>query len=75
MEGTNEQPVSATEVASINEQENNEEGMEESEEYGFDGEEYRHFVPRGRGGFRYLIIFSDRNYFNEIIVTIGLQKL
>ncbi|XP_034940516.1 transcription elongation regulator 1 isoform X2 [Chelonus insularis] len=34
-----------------NEQEHPEEPMEESEEYGYEGDEYRHYMHRGRGGF------------------------
>lgn len=34
------------------EQEHTEEAMEEGEEYGYEGDEYRHYMPRGRGGFR-----------------------
>lgn len=53
MEGNGEQqPAANAEAAPPNEQEHTEEGMEESEEYNFEGEEYRHFMPRGRGGFR-----------------------
>uniref|UniRef100_V9ILN9 Transcription elongation regulator 1 n=1 Tax=Apis cerana TaxID=7461 RepID=V9ILN9_APICE len=52
METSTEQAPATTEAAPNNEQEHNEEGMEETEDYSFDGEDYRHFVPRGRGGFR-----------------------
>jgi len=41
-----------TEPVPSSEQEHNEETMEETEEYNYEGDEYRHFVPRGRGGFR-----------------------
>lgn len=53
MEGNGEQqPTANAEAITQNEQEPSEEGIEESEEYSFEGEEYRHFMPRGRGGFR-----------------------
>lgn len=58
MEATNEQPsVPVQEVLPANpEQEHSEqEGMEEGDmsEYGYEGDEYnRHYMPRGRGGFR-----------------------
>lgn len=52
MDTSNEQATAIAEPVSSNEQEHNDEAMEETEEYSFDGEEYRPFVPRGRGGFR-----------------------
>lgn len=53
MEVSNEQPASAVETPNNNEQEHNDEGMEESDEYNYDAnDEYRHFIPRGRGGYR-----------------------
>ncbi|XP_047361394.1 transcription elongation regulator 1 isoform X2 [Vespa velutina] len=52
MESSNEQTSGIVEANLNNEQEHNDEGMEETEDYSFDGEEYRHFVPRGRGSFR-----------------------
>lgn len=56
MEAASEQPAAiATEPAASNEQEHNDEAMEETEEYScYEGEDYRHFVPRGRGGFRFV---------------------
>lgn len=54
MDANSEQPaaIAATESASANEQEHNDEAMEETEEYSYEGDDYRHFMPRGRGGFR-----------------------
>ncbi|XP_015109979.1 transcription elongation regulator 1 isoform X1 [Diachasma alloeum] len=52
MEGNSEQSSMPPQEAPVNsEQEHSEEPMEESEEYGYENEEYRPFVPRGRGGF------------------------
>lgn len=62
METSTEQTPATTETASNNEQEHNEEGMEETEDYSFDGEDYRHFVPRGRGGFRCVIVSLNISY-------------
>lgn len=62
METSTEQPPVSTETVPNNEQEHNEEGMEETEDYSFDGEDYRHFVPRGRGGFRCVIVFLNTPY-------------
>lgn len=62
MDASAEQPPTATETASNNEQEHNEEGMEETEDYSFDGEDYRHFVPRGRGGFRCVTVSLNTPY-------------
>ncbi|XP_077259169.1 transcription elongation regulator 1 isoform X1 [Temnothorax americanus] len=54
MDASSEQPaaIAAAESASASEQEHNDEPMEETEEYSYEGEDYRHFMPRGRGGFR-----------------------
>ncbi|XP_012260939.2 transcription elongation regulator 1 isoform X2 [Athalia rosae] len=53
MEVSSEQPTPAMEPTAITEQETTEESMEEAtEDYSFDGDEYRPFIPRGRGGFR-----------------------
>jgi len=54
MDANSEQPaaIAATESTSANEQEHNDEAMEETEEYSYEGDDYRHFMPRGRGGFR-----------------------
>ena len=62
METSTEQTPVATEATSNNEQEHNEEGMEETEDYSFDGEDYRHFVPRGRGGFRCVTVSLNTLY-------------
>ncbi|KAH0560764.1 hypothetical protein KQX54_008169 [Cotesia glomerata] len=54
METASEQPsVVSQEVPPVNpeQQEHVEEPMEEGEEYGYEGDEYRHYMPRGRGGF------------------------
>lgn len=63
MDASSEQPAAiAAEPVSSNEQEHNEEAMEETEEYSYDGDEYRHFVPRGRGGFRCVYVsYSPAN--------------
>lgn len=66
MDVNTEQTPAATETASNNEQEHNEEGMEETEDYGFDGEDYRHFVPRGRGGFRCVTVFLNTPYIHRV---------
>lgn len=66
METSTEQAPATTETASNNEQEHNEEGMEETEDYSFDGEDYRHFVPRGRGGFRCVIVSLNTAYVPQI---------
>lgn len=52
MDASGEQPPAITAEPVSSEQEHNDETMEETEEYNYDGDEYRHFVPRGRGGFR-----------------------
>ncbi|XP_012526910.1 transcription elongation regulator 1 isoform X3 [Monomorium pharaonis] len=55
MDASSEQPAAiaaAAESASTSEQEHNDEVMEETEEYSYEGDDYRHFMPRGRGGFR-----------------------
>ncbi|XP_011864542.1 PREDICTED: EMI domain-containing protein 1-like isoform X2 [Vollenhovia emeryi] len=54
MDASSEQPaaIAAAESASASEQEHNDEAMEEAEEYNYEGDDYRHFMPRGRGGFR-----------------------
>lgn len=54
MDASNEQPaaIATAESASASEQEHNDEAMEETEEYNYEGDDYRHFMPRGRGGFR-----------------------
>lgn len=54
MDASSEQPaaIAAEPVVSSNEQEHNDEAMEETEEYSYEGDDYRHFMPRGRGGFR-----------------------
>ncbi|XP_011304285.1 transcription elongation regulator 1 isoform X2 [Fopius arisanus] len=53
METTNDQPNMPPQEAPVNsDQEQQEEPMEEAEEYAYENEEYRPFVPRGRGGFR-----------------------
>lgn len=61
METASEQPIAASqEVPPVNpeQQEHVEEPMEEGEEYGYEGDEYnRHYMPRGRGGFRYIIYY------------------
>lgn len=59
MEASAEQASVSAETASNNEQEHNEECMEETEDYGYDGEDYRHFIPRGRGGFRCVTVFPN----------------
>lgn len=57
MDASGEQPPAiTTEPVSSNEQEHNDETMEETEEYNYEGDEYRHFVPRGRGGFRWVYV-------------------
>lgn len=57
MDASGEQPPAITaEPVSGGEQEHNDETMEETEEYNFDGEEYRHYPPRGRGSFRCVCI-------------------
>lgn len=50
--GGEQQQVTSSETPMPNESEQNDEQMEESEDYSYEGEEYRHFMPRGRGGFR-----------------------
>lgn len=62
MEASTEQAPTAVDSATNNEQEHNEEGMEETEDYSFDGEDYRHFVPRGRGGFRCVTVSLNTPY-------------
>ncbi|XP_046625933.1 transcription elongation regulator 1 isoform X1 [Neodiprion virginianus] len=52
MEVSSEQPAPTMEPAANTEQEATEEPTEETEEYNFDGDDYRPFIPRGRGGFR-----------------------
>lgn len=52
MEVSNEQPAPTLEPATNTEQETTEEPTDETEDYNFDGDDYRPFIPRGRGGFR-----------------------
>lgn len=64
MESSNEQASGIVEANLNNEQEHNDEGMEETEDYNFDGEEYRHYVPRGRSSFRCVVlVYSRINFF------------
>lgn len=54
MEVSNEQPTPSMDQPATNtEQETTEDQpMEDTEDYNFEGDEYRPFIPRGRGGFR-----------------------
>ena len=60
--GIEEQGMTAMEVPGNNEQQQQEHdivadhemGMEDCEDYGYEGDDYRHYGPRGRSGYRYL---------------------
>lgn len=55
MEGNGDQGMVVQDNPGSNDQEHidHDVGMEESEDYYYEGDDYRHFPPRGRGGFRY----------------------